>query len=163
MEAWQSLYDRYEGLVFSIPLTIGLGRDDASDVVQNVFTHLIERLDSLQDGASVGGWLATVARREAWQMVARRRREPASDDIERQIPALLTQGVNHFDQWERVQWLQYGLRCLDERCRGLLMALYFSGDEPTYSAVADRLGMPVGSVGPSRARCLQRLRDILRD
>jgi DNA-directed RNA polymerase specialized sigma24 family protein len=65
------------------------------------------------------------------------------------------------ERWETVEWLHGGLAQLNERCRELLIALYFDEQQTAYTEVAHRLGVPVGSIGPTRARCLERLKHIL--
>jgi DNA-directed RNA polymerase specialized sigma24 family protein len=65
------------------------------------------------------------------------------------------------ERWELVEWLEHGMGALNERCRRLLLALYFNPSEPSYADVAAALGIPVGSIGPSRARCLAQLKAIL--
>jgi DNA-directed RNA polymerase specialized sigma24 family protein len=65
------------------------------------------------------------------------------------------------ERWELTEWLNHGLLMLNKRCRDLLLALYFETSDPSYSDIAARIGMPVGSVGPTRARCLERLKQIL--
>ncbi len=67
------------------------------------------------------------------------------------------------EQWVRLEWLYDGLLEMDVRCRDLLIALYLSGEQVSYEEVARRLGRPIGSIGPTRARCLERLRKILEE
>ncbi|MGH2524402.1 MAG: hypothetical protein ACRDH2_17990, partial [Anaerolineales bacterium] len=69
--------------------------------------------------------------------------------------------VDYTERWERLEWLNQGLNLLDERCRNLLLALYFDPEQPAYAQVAERLGMPVGSIGPTRARCLEKMKQNL--
>ena len=69
--------------------------------------------------------------------------------------------ANSGASWERVEWLNQGLTLLDPRCRELLLRLYFSEDQPAYELVAAELGLRVGSIGPIRGRCLERLRSLL--
>ena len=69
--------------------------------------------------------------------------------------------VDDRERWERAEWIIQGLSMLDERCRQLLLALYFDAEQPSYADVADRLNMPIGSIGPTRARCLERMRQSL--
>ncbi|MCU0494434.1 MAG: sigma-70 family RNA polymerase sigma factor [Chloroflexaceae bacterium] len=161
--AWEALLQAYERLVFSIPLNYGLSRDEAADVTQLTFTALLESLDSLSDDSRLGAWLATVARRQTWRVLERGRRE--RPDAEVPIPESATllghSSRDPLERWELLEWLHRGLAHLNERCRELLQALYFAPDEPPYAEVALRLGIPVGSIGPTRARCLERLRQVL--
>jgi RNA polymerase sigma factor (sigma-70 family) len=161
--AWDRLVAKYERLVFSIPRSYGLSREDAADVSQATFIALVGGLDSLTEESNVKAWLATVARRHTWRLMEKGRREGTGreDDLA-DIPWLLGY-EKPSERWETIDWLDAGLSQLGESCRKLLTALYLDASEPTYAEVSRRLGMPVGSIGPTRARCLQRLRAILGD
>jgi RNA polymerase sigma factor (sigma-70 family) len=163
--AWEQLVDRYERLVYSIPLNWGLSRDDAADVAQHCFIALMDALDAFTPDVRLGGWLATVARRQTWRAHEAGKRTVSAERDDALPPALLadTSDGDARKAREQVEWLHGGLANLDERCRGLLLALYFDADQPAYAEVAARLGMPVGSIGPTRARCLARLRELLGD
>jgi len=161
--AWELLLDRYERLVYSIPLNYGLSREDAADIVQITFTSLIQSLDTLREDSRLSAWLATVARRQTWQVLARGRRENHEefDSLADSVATLRGDPSEPLERWELVEWLNQGLAQMPERCRNLLSALYFEPQELSYAEIAARIGMPVGSVGPTRARCLERLRQIL--
>ena len=156
--AWERLLDKYERLVFSISLNHGLTTDDAADVAQITFTILLQNLDTLLDDVRLAPWLATVARRHTWRLVARNRRE--SVNPEEDIAGNETFGgtIDDSQRWELAEWIHYGLTTLDERCRKLLLTLYFDEEQPSYAQGADRLGMPLGSIGPTRARCLEQMK-----
>lgn len=160
--AWERLLDKYERLVFSISLNYGLPVDDAADVTQITFTILLQNLDSLPDGIRLAPWLATVARRHTWRLLARNRREAVSPEEDLAGNETLGGTVDYSERWELAEWLHYGLSTLDERCRKLLLALYFDMEQPSYAQVADQLNMPVGSIGPTRARCLEQMKQNMR-
>lgn len=162
-DAWQQILTRYERLVFSIPLNYGLTRADAADVSQHTFTTLVQQLDRLRPDSNLGGWLATVARHQALRLLRKQKREflGREEDVAESHFLLSTPANNATDHWERVNWLNQGLDLLDERCRELLLLLYFSEEQPAYEMVAGQLGLRVGSIGPIRGRCLERLRAIL--
>ena len=164
--AWQRLLDNYEGLVYSIPLRYGLSRDDAADVAQITFTILIQSLHTLSEDSRLGPWLATVARRHTWRLLERNRRETTSERLEdtrlAQSAVLLGKhDADSIEHWELTEWLDTGLSKISESCRELLLALYFQPEQPSYAEIVDRLGMPLGSIGPTRARCLKRLKQVL--
>ncbi len=170
--AWQQLVARYERLVYSIPLRMGLDREEAADVFQLTFSALIHSLDAIRDESKLGGWLATVARRQSWAVLRRRKTEVSFADVAPpEDPALLDErartlgmtDANQIQSWELSLWLDQGLARLSDKCRELLTALYLDVSEPSYAELAERLGMPVGSIGPTRARCLERLRQILQE
>ena len=156
--AWERLLDQYERLVFSIPLNYGLTADDADDVAQITFTILIQSLDSLREDTRLAPWLATVARRHTWRLLARNRREAVNPYENLGEQESLDDAVDPLERWELIEWLNQGLNLLDERCRRLLLALYFDPGTPSYAQVAMRLNMPVGGIGPTRARCLEQLK-----
>ena len=164
--AWRQVLDNYERLVYSIPLRYGLSQHDAADVAQITFTILLQSLDTLPDNSRLGAWLATVARRHTWRFMKRNQRETASErlegaDIAESVVLLGKSDADSIEHWELSDWLDAGLSQISERCRKLLLALYFQPEQPSYAEVAEQMGMPLGSVGPTRARCLKRLRQVL--
>ncbi len=164
--AWHQLLNKYEGLVYSIPLRYGLSRDDAADIAQVTFTILIQSLDSLADDSRLGPWLVTVARRHTWRLLQRNRRETSNEhlegtDLAENAVLLGKSDADSIEHWELSKWLEAGLSKLGEPCKELLLALYFQPEQSSYAEVAERLGRPIGSIGPSRARCLKRLRQVL--
>lgn len=164
--AWRGILDRYERLLYSIPLNYGLTAEDAADVVQLTLTIFLQKLDELDDASNLAAWLATVARRHSWRRLAQRRREQLgfmADAAEELSGTGDSENQGEFVRWELLEWLNQGLNDLDPRCRALLMALYLSPDSPSYAEVAAELGMAVGSVGPTRARCLEKLRIFLQE
>ena len=163
--AWRSLLDRYEGLVFSVPRRYGLSREDAADITQLTFTIFFQSLDALPENSTLGAWLTTVARRHTWRLLDRKRREEAGRyEISSESTSVLANtGTEDTERWELAEWLDHGLSLVGKRCQDLLLALYLDPKQPSYAEVADRLGMAVGSVGPTRIRCLKRLRQVLGD
>ena len=161
--AWQRLLDRYERLVFSVPRRYGLSREDAADITQLTFTILFQGMDTLSEESTLGAWLTTVARRHTWRRLDRKRREEAGwyGSSSEKISMLADTGAEDIERWELTEWLDYGLSLVGKPCRDLLSALYLDPKQPSYAEVAARLGMAVGSVGPTRIRCLKRLRRVL--
>jgi RNA polymerase sigma factor (sigma-70 family) len=161
-DAWGRLVSRYERLVFSIALREGLTREDAHDATQMVFEALLGALGNVRSADSLGAWLAAVTRRQAWRLrerAARERPVEAPDSWGERTAVAVDE--DPIDELERAIMLYRGLEDLGEPCRSLLLALYFDPARPSYSEVAVRLGRPVGSIGPTRARCLERLRELL--
>ena len=158
--AWRSLLDRYERLVFSVPRRYGLSPEDAADITQLTFTILIQSLDTLSEDSNLGAWLITVARRHSWRLLDRNRRKVAGEHaIRGETNTLASSG--DIERWELGEWLKHGLSLVSKDCRDLLSALYLEPEQPSYADVATRMGMAVGSVGPTRIRCLKRLRQVL--
>jgi RNA polymerase sigma factor (sigma-70 family) len=160
--AWQRLLDRYERLVFSVPRRYGLSREEAADITQLTFTILFQSMDTLSEDSTLGAWLTTVARRHTWRRLDRKRREEAgwyASSSEKLLSA--DTGTEDIERWELTEWLDYGLSLVGKPCQDLLSALYLDPKQPSYAEVAARIGMAVGSVGPTRIRCLKRLRRVL--
>jgi RNA polymerase sigma factor (sigma-70 family) len=162
--AWDLLVDRYKRLIYTIARRSSLDEDQATDVMQMVFMILLERIDTIEQPAEIGAWLVSTTRREAWRMRRRERVSPASGAPEEYAAQLLDQEplpdeqVQILEEQHRVRTALDGL---DERCRRLLTLLFLVRDQPTYAAIAQIMAMPEGAIGPTRARCLQKLRRLL--
>jgi RNA polymerase sigma factor (sigma-70 family) len=157
-EAWDELLNRYERLVFTIACREGLGVEDAADVTQATFEALLAQLDRIRDSNQISFWLMTVARRIAWRIRNDRQRHYPADvmpgsDISEAVDSLGEVGTH--------LWLYDGVARLGSPCRELVTALYLTSEPVSYAELASRLGRPLGSIGPTRARCLGKLRDLL--
>lgn len=160
--AWDEIVRRYERLVWSVARAHRLDSTDAADVVQTTWLRLVEHLGTLHDPERVGAWLATTARRESLRVIGRRKRDQTdgADDL---LAALPDSGAGVEESLlgsERDAVVLRAVRRLDERCQRLLRVLAAS-PPPRYEAVAEAFGMAIGSIGPTRGRCLQRLKDAL--
>jgi RNA polymerase sigma factor (sigma-70 family) len=157
--AWRSLVDRYRALVYSTALEVGLERDDAGDVFQDVWLDLYRSLPRIRDGAALPRWLVVATRRLSYKRAAagRRLRSEVSVDLvdPAQIAIELMEGLETRDRVERA------LADLGGRCAELLRLLFLSPSRVPYAEIGRRLDIAVGSIGPTRARCLTRLRKIL--
>jgi RNA polymerase sigma factor (sigma-70 family) len=152
--AWADLIYRYQRLVYSVARSLCGNQEDASDVFQQVCLELYQRLGDLRNIDTLPAWLITVTRRRAYAVV--NSRKPTTElDTNQHDASATVQSV------EEEHALEQALDQLPERCRRLIDLLYFNVDEPSYASVADKLGMPVASVGPTRARCLEKLRKLL--
>lgn len=156
--AWAEVVRRYQALVRSIPRAYGLRGDDIAEVTQLTFSILVQSLDRLRPGTTLAPWLSTVARRHTWRLLEARRREAATELTETSLThdAVRVHGERHAD----AEWLQAAMRELPPRCRSLLEALYLRG-EAAYTEISAELGIPIGSIGPTRSRCLEKLRAAL--
>jgi RNA polymerase sigma factor (sigma-70 family) len=135
-----------------------LDRESAEDVLQTTWLALVRNSEGISDPQAVLQWLIVSARREAWRVVKREDRvEPKefeADELVSPASDLPEELVLRSDGQSRL-WLH--IAELPERCRALLRVIAFA-DRPDYAAVAKSLGMPVGSIGPTRGRCLAKLR-----
>jgi RNA polymerase sigma factor (sigma-70 family) len=155
--AWSALVDRFSKLVWAIARNHRLGADDAAEVSQTTWLRLAEHIDRLQDPSKVGGWLATTARHESLRVLRGAGRQiPMGDDMpepDHPAPAIDEELLRN----ERDSMLWQAFSRLPARDQALLRLLV-SDPMPSYEEIGAAMGMPVGSVGPTRARCLERLR-----
>ena len=166
--AWETLVLRYQRLIYSIPRRAGLSEDLSSEVFQHVFATLVEQLPSIQQPDRIKAWLVTTARRESWR-VSRQQRSavglPSSQDEEGSGEIGVPDGDPLPDELvirlEQQHTVRRAVDGLDERCRSLLSMLFYDAERPPYAEVARRLGTTEGSIGPTRARCLEKLKAIL--
>jgi RNA polymerase sigma factor (sigma-70 family) len=155
--AWRQIVVRYANLVWSVARAYRLERADADDVSQTTWLRLAEHLHTLRDPAKLPGWLATTARRESLRVIAGRRREAPGalpDDPEPDPSAGPETRVLIEDRDKRL-WTAFAK--LSERCQQLLRILS-SAPELSYAEVGALLDVPIGSIGPTRGRCLETLR-----
>ncbi|MFI0418217.1 RNA polymerase sigma factor [Spongiactinospora sp. 9N601] len=163
-EAWDALVSRFGAAMWSTARACGLGAADAEDAVQAAWLRLLESMGGIREPHAVGLWLVTTTRREAIRLAGRRRREhPAPSPAEEPAHAARTavpdiaSAVLDADEAGR---LWRAVESMNEPCRSLLRLMATAPDAGT-QRLAVRLGMPPGSVGPTRARCLRRLRTIV--
>jgi RNA polymerase sigma factor (sigma-70 family) len=156
--ATEALIERYSGLVWSIAWNYRLSASDAADVSQVVWLRLVENIGRIRQPDSVGAWLASVARHECLRVARRTEREVTmADDLE------LDGGQTDADldlrllRTERESALRRAFTALPDRWRSLLEML-MDAPSASYEEVAEAVGMPIGSIGPTRQRCLERLR-----
>ncbi|HEV8485423.1 MAG TPA: sigma-70 family RNA polymerase sigma factor [Blastocatellia bacterium] len=166
--AWQTLVVRYQRLIYSIPLKARLSQDDAADIFQSVCLKLYEKLSTLREHDKITSWLITTTTRECWRMAARRRRETAAvsnsnDDSEGsyEIPDPRLLADEQRQALEEQQSVRDAVGALPERCKELVTMLFYKKDELSYADIARKLDMPVASIGPTRARCLEKLKKLL--
>ncbi len=152
------MVNRYARLIYSIPRRYGLSPTDADDVLQNVFTIVFCRLGSLRDKERLSAWLITIAHRESMRVSKQTIYDAELDDStdDGNDPPL-----ECVERWERLNLIHRALDRMGSPCRDLLVALFFESDSADYQRVAERFGMPVGAVGPTRARCFKKLEAIL--
>jgi RNA polymerase sigma factor (sigma-70 family) len=150
-------------LLWHVARAAGLGSDDAQDVVQTVWMRLLSHLDDIRTPGALTGWLVITTRREAWRVRgAGRRQVPADQDWLDTLPdrGPGSEELAIIGDGRHALWSAIGQ--LSPRCQELLRIVAFV-PRPDYQAVAAELGMPVGSVGPTRGRCLAKLRALLAD
>ena len=158
--AWDALVERYAPLIWSICRRHQLGAADAADVSQSVWLRLVAQLDMLREPAALPGWLATTTRREARRVVRTARgSQPAAYelDVENLPDELARTADQEVLEAERHAALRQAFGALDPFSRQLVSLLIQDPPVP-YAEISARLGIAVGSIGPSRGRCLEKLR-----
>ncbi len=161
--AWEAITYRYQNLLFSIPRRAGLSSDLAADVLQEVFTTLYVKIDLLEKPEYLKAWLITTTRHKTIHLISRETRgRPLSISEDENDPAFhIIDKAPLADEiligFEREDQIERAFTEIDDRCRRLLMMLYLDTDKVPYAEVAKRLDIPLGSIGPTRARCLQKL------
>ncbi len=160
--AWDELVSRYVALLWAIALRHGLNESDAGDVVQTTWLRLLEHIDDVRDPARVGSWLATTAQRESLRIVAHRRRIILNDDdAVFDGPDRLGAPVDEaLIANEQAVAARQALDSLPPTWRSLV-ELLTQDPRPTYEEIGADLGLPIGSIGPTRGRCARRLRAIV--
>lgn len=157
--AWGELVERYAGLVRAVARSFRLPDADVADVFQTVWLRFAEHIDRLRDPERAGAWLASTARNECIRLVRASGRVVVTDDFEDR-PGDLGGVDQELLRAERRSELRAAFPHLSDPCRRLFSA-FMTDPPPTYEEVSTRLGMPVGSIGPTRGRCLERLRRLL--
>jgi RNA polymerase sigma factor (sigma-70 family) len=160
--AWDGLVDKYGRLIWSITRDFKLVESDAADVFQTTWMRLIEHIDRIEHADRVGAWLASTARNECLRSLSIRKRlvlagegdsfdgpaahEPEIDEglLSAERVAIVREAMTHLPRrWQR------------------LMEMLMSDPPASYAEISGELGLPVGSIGPTRGRCLARLRELL--
>ena len=171
-EAWAALVARYQKLIYAIPRRAGLDDDQCADIFQQTFQTLFEHLDRIDQPERVRAWLVTTARRATERLQQRNARWqplPESGDAdgddaptrEWRDPAPLPDDV--INGLEEQHLVRTGVAALEDRCRRLLTMLFYDPQQLPYAEIAAQIGIPTGSIGPTRNRCLQKLRAILQE
>ncbi|SIT87310.1 RNA polymerase sigma factor, sigma-70 family [Microbacterium sp. RU33B] len=148
-------------VLWQIVRSYGLDSALAEDVVQTTWLTLVRRHESIHEPRAISGWLTVSARREAWRVSRLHRRADAKEaiDLEPHLPsAPSAEHLASLDDEARRLWDAVGL--LQERCQRLLRVIAFD-ERPDYAHIAQELKMPIGSIGPTRQRCLGKLRALL--
>jgi RNA polymerase sigma factor (sigma-70 family) len=162
-DALGQIVTEFSPMLWHVARAAGLSPDDAQDVVQTVWMSLLSHLDDIHTPAALAGWLVTTTRREAWRVRgAGRKQVPADQDWLAELPdrGPGSEELAIIGDGRRALWSAIGQ--LTPRCQELLRIIAFV-PRPDYRAVAAELGMPVGSIGPTRGRCLAKLRALLAD
>ena len=168
--AWSVLVRRFQRLVYTVPRRAGLGEAQAADVFQTTFTRLVEHADRIADPTRLQAWLVTTAKRESLRLVEASRRfvaptprddDASDDDPMADLPDPGARPDELLDELQQHHRLRHAVDRLDARSRQFVELLFLQDEPLPYSEIAARLGIAEGSIGPTRARCLAKLRTLL--
>ena len=161
-EAWQNLIQRFGGLVAAIARRCRLNDADVAEVCQTTWLRLVENIDRIQQPERLGAWLATTSRRESLRIATRRATVSATEEIY----LIADDEADPLDSGllreEQVRAIKLAADRLPPRCQRLL-GLLMADSELPYKEIAEQLNMPIGSIGPTRGRCLEHLRQLMED
>ena len=168
--AWTSLVQRYQRLVYAIARRVGLDEHGAADVFQVVFSRLVEHLSRIAEPQRLQAWIVTTTKREALRqrklgqrcVSMTRADDEAGEGAEWDLADESPIAEQALDELQQLHQLRNALDRLDARCRDLLLLLFRDDDDKlAYDEVARRMGSTVGSIGPTRSRCLAKLRSFV--
>jgi RNA polymerase sigma factor (sigma-70 family) len=167
--SWNALIDRYQRLIYAIPRRAGLSEDQAGEVFQEVFVTLFEKLNDINEPDRLHAWLVTTARRKTWRLLTKERAlqtaitedVPGAEDVLATVVDSAPLPDETLMQLEEQHRIRTALAALDPRCQKLLTMLYYRPVPAPYSEIAAAFGTSEGSIGPTRARCLKKLLQLL--
>ena len=161
--AWRRLVDEFGPLLRYVSSTYRLGEAEAADTVATTWFRLVEHIGSLRDGCAVQGWLVTTLRRECIARVrARSRERPVADFADVDEPVHVVDFDRCFVGEDRRRMVHKALMGLSEPQRQMI-AMLFADPAPSYAEISASLAVPIGSIGPTRCRLLDKLRHALSD
>jgi RNA polymerase sigma factor (sigma-70 family) len=161
-QAWEILIRRYQRLIASITAKFKLSREDAADVFQAVSIVLFKQLPVFKRESKLSSWFITVTVRECWKLRQKSARSSPLDEQDwRAIAESADPDASTAEERvlsiERQHFVRTGINNLSEQCRSLLRKLFYS-EQTSYAELSSELGMAVPSIGPTRGRCLARLK-----
>ncbi|HSE42963.1 MAG TPA: RNA polymerase sigma factor [Acidobacteriota bacterium] len=153
--SWEALIRRYQNLIYSVPIRYHFSASDAADVFQHVCVTMLEKLKTLRNTQTLSSWLYVTTKRHCWKISKKQRMEVELEDGDRYADE--PQGESLIFQHQ----VKSSLDQLSEKCKELIRALYYADPPLSYDEITAKFGIPFGSIGPTRARCLEKLRKVL--
>jgi len=153
-DGWKELIHRYQRLIYSVARSFCPLPEDSADIFQQVCLELHRSLHQLRDEQTLSAWLITVTRRRSYAFLRTQKPQVPIEDFDAAVDAQVEKLETEFE-------IEQAMLQLPERCERLLRLLYFDIDEPSYVDIAGKLRMPVASIGPTRARCLEKLKRLI--
>lgn len=165
--AWNELVDRYQRLIYSIPRRGGLSDEESSDIFQDVFVTLLQKLDEIKQPEKIRAWLVTTAKFKTWGVIRSRKNEVADGDPEKHEllmanePDLRPLADTVLIEMEQQHLIRTAIASMDERCRTILSMLYLQDKPASYEEVGEVIGAGGTSISPLRSRCLKKLEKLI--
>lgn len=167
--AWSLLVNRYQRLIYTIARRSGLDEDQAAEVFQSTFTSLLQHLNRIDQPDRIRAWLVTTSRRETLRMLRKQSAELSFSDTDPSSEGSANEAMpddsplpnEELERIEEQNIIRIALSALDERCQKLISMLFYRPVPVPYAEVAEALHIPESSLGPTRARCLQKMRRLL--
>jgi RNA polymerase sigma factor (sigma-70 family) len=166
--AWESLVDRFQRLVSTVPRRAGLNEDLVAEVFQEVFLALFEKLDEIEQPDRLRAWLVTAAKFKTWRVVSREKisadHVETTDEAEEyffELPDNSPLPDAVLVEIEEQHLVRTAVNLLDERCKLMITLLYLNEPAATYAEVARRVNVSETSISPLRARCLKKMIKLL--
>lgn len=160
--AWRRFMNDYGRLIFLVAKRMGLPQEDREEVFQSTCMSVLRFIGTLRDPEKLTSWIYSISYRHGLDLVKKNRpadREAVAAEIDDWTPGAL----ELVEQLDRAARLRAAVEKLPVKCRKILYAIYLDGSNPTYEKISQREGIPVGSIGPTRARCLEKLRRLVLD
>lgn len=154
-DAWEAIIRRYQNLIYSVPIRYHFSAQDSADVFQHVCVILLEKLKTLRNSETLSSWLYITTKRQCWKIAKKKKMETELQETSEYISDSNSENLVLQHQ------IKTGVDQLPEKCRDLIFALYYADPPYSYDQITEKLGIPFGSIGPTRARCLEKLRKIL--
>lgn len=156
-DSWEMLIRKYQNLIYSVPIRYRFSLEDAADVFQTVCMILLKNLKTLRNVETLSTWLYVTTRRQCWKAAKKSRNEVELEDYD-----LAIEDEQEGEKLVLQHQVRMGLEQLSVKCRDLLNALYYAEPPQSYEEITKTMGIPYGSIGPTRARCLERLQKLLK-
>jgi RNA polymerase sigma factor (sigma-70 family) len=165
--AWDTLVDRYQRLIFTVPRRAGLSEEQSADVFQEVFLTLLQKIGAIDQPERIRSWIVTTAKFKTWAIIRGQKGNysPATDEeMEAEMSAIEDKNPLADEvliQFEQQHLIRTALGKLEERCQQILSMIYMWGEPASYAEVAAAIGTGETSISPMRTRCLKKLQKIL--
>lgn len=166
--AWSDLVERYQRLIYAIPRRAGLTDEQCSDVFQDVFLLLFQKIAQIEQPDRIRSWIVTTTKYKTWAVIRGSKMNPAAKSTEemeselQSLPDRSRLADEVLIELEQQHLIRTALTMLEERCRKILSMIYLHDTAASYAEVADAIGVGESSISPLRARCLKKLEKIMR-